>query len=153
MQYFTNKSATRLFFFFKMFKIWCKFQKFTREVQKYFQFWIKLYLSRLCQTLTFTEREYLSAGVNTLTNSLKISDATKTKFFELKLFQSDQKIRQSDCRKDLSSLLDHLTCWPSVNVLTQGFLGFKKPHFLESIMSSINQLWGASFFQNLQSLM
>ena len=45
----------------------------------------------LRQTFAFTEREYLSLGVNMLTNSLKISDTTKTEFFELISFQSDQK--------------------------------------------------------------
>ena len=45
----------------------------------------------LRQTLAFTETEYLSSGVNMLTNSLKISDTTKTEFFELISFQSDQK--------------------------------------------------------------
>ena len=38
------------------------------------------------------EREYLSLEVNTLTNSLKISDTTKTALFGLKFFQSDQTI-------------------------------------------------------------
>ena len=35
----------------------------------------------------FTEREYLSTQVNTLTNSLKISDTTKKEFSQLKIFQ------------------------------------------------------------------
>ena len=41
---------------------------------------------------TDREREYLSLEVNTLTNSLKISDTTKTALFGLKFFQSDQTI-------------------------------------------------------------
>ena len=44
-----------------------------------------------------------------LTNSLKISDATKTEFFELKFFQSDQKISQNNYGGDLSSVSDPLT--------------------------------------------
>ena len=44
------------------------------------------------QTKRQTEREYLSLEVNMLTNSLKISDTTKTAFFGLKFFQSDQTI-------------------------------------------------------------
>ena len=40
----------------------------------------------------FTETEYLSSGVNMLTNSLKISDTTKTEVLELISFQSYQKI-------------------------------------------------------------
>ena len=34
----------------------------------------------------------MSSGVHKLSTSLKISDTTKREFFELKLFQSDQKI-------------------------------------------------------------
>ena len=45
-----------------------------------------------------------------LANSLKISDNTKTKFFELIFFQSDQKISKRDCRADLTTLSDPLTC-------------------------------------------
>ena len=44
------------------------------------------------QTKRQTEREYLSLEVNMLTNSLKISDTTKTALFGLKFFQSDQTI-------------------------------------------------------------
>ena len=44
------------------------------------------------QTKRQTEREYLPLEVNMLTNSLKISDTTKTAFFGLKFFQSDQTI-------------------------------------------------------------
>ena len=40
----------------------------------------------------FYWRTYLWSGVNMLTNSLKISYTTKTKFFELTTFQNKQKI-------------------------------------------------------------
>ena len=63
------------------------------------------------------------SGVNMLTNSLKISDTTKTEFSELISFRSDQKIWQKYCGADLSSLSDSLTCWLSISVLTRGFLG------------------------------
>ena len=56
-----------------------------------------------------TKKEYLSLGVNMLTNSLKISDITEKEFLELISFQSDQKKWQKYCRADLSSLLDTLT--------------------------------------------
>ena len=46
----------------------------------------------LRQTLAFTETEYLPLGVNMLTNSLKISDTTETKFSDHISLQSDQKI-------------------------------------------------------------
>ena len=39
----------------------------------------------------FSRETILFISVNKLTNSLKISDTTKTEFFELISFQSDQK--------------------------------------------------------------
>ena len=44
------------------------------------------------------------------TNSLKISDTTKTKLFELIFSQGNQKILQKYCRADLSSVLVPLIC-------------------------------------------
>ena len=47
-----------------------------------------------------------------LTNSLKISDTTKTEFIELIFFWSDQKIWQKYCREELGSVLEtyHVDC-------------------------------------------
>ena len=67
--------------------------------------------------------EYLSSGVNMLTNTLKISDTTKTEFLELKFFQIDKKILQNFYGKDFSSVSDILTCWLSISALTRDFLG------------------------------
>ena len=46
------------------------------------------------ETIAFelVEREYLSLGVNMLTNSLKISDTSKKEFLELIFLESAQKI-------------------------------------------------------------
>ena len=74
-------------------------------------------------TLAFTEWKHFSLGVNMLTNSLRISDATKIEFFALNVFQIHKKIWQTWCRTDLSNLLDLLTRWLSISVLTRGFLG------------------------------
>ena len=65
----------------------------------------------------------MSSSVNLLTNSLKISVTTKTEFFKLIFFQGAQKMAQKDCRADLSSVLDPLTCWLPISVLIRGFLG------------------------------
>ena len=54
-------------------------------------------------------REYLSLGVNMLTNSFKIWDTTEKEFFELKFFQNDRKIWKNYCREDFSSVSDSLT--------------------------------------------
>ena len=45
-----------------------------------------------------------------LTNSLKISDTTKTEFSELTFFENDQEISQKYSRVDLSSVSNRLTC-------------------------------------------
>ena len=45
-----------------------------------------------------------------LTNSLKISDTTKTDFLEMIFFQSDQEVGQKYCCADLYYLSDPLTC-------------------------------------------
>ena len=57
-----------------------------------------------------------------LRNSLKIPYNTKTEFFELIFYQSDPKIWQKDCREDLSSVLEPLTCLLPISVLRRGFL-------------------------------
>ena len=58
-----------------------------------------------------------------LTNSLKISDTTKTEFFVLIFFLNDKKIWQKYFRAYLSSVPDPLTCCLSISVITRGFLG------------------------------
>ena len=71
----------------------------------------------------FFEREYLSSGVNMLKKSLKNLYTTKTEFLERIFFQSDKKVWQNYYCADWGSLLDPLTCWLSISVLTRGFFG------------------------------
>ena len=73
--------------------------------------------------LLIAEREYLSSGVNMLTNILKIIDTTKTLFFDLIYFESDQKIWQKICREDLSSVSDLLTSWLSISLVDRELFG------------------------------
>ena len=77
----------------------------------------------LCCGLAFTEREYLSSGVNDSTSTLKISYTTKTEFFELSFLESDHKIWQIYHPADRSSFSVPFTCSMSISVLTRGFLG------------------------------
>ena len=58
-----------------------------------------------------------------LTKSLKISDTTKSKFFEQIFFHTDQKIGQIYGHVDLGSVSDPLPCSMPISVLTRGFLG------------------------------
>ena len=69
-----------------------------------------MHLNWLRETVTFTETEYVSLRDNMLLNSVKISVTTKTEFFELNFFHSDQKILQNHCRSHFSTALDPLTC-------------------------------------------
>ena len=89
-----------------------------KKLSKYFLIWRELHLNWFRQTLDFTERQYFSWGVNMLTNCLKILDTTELDLFELIYFLNDQKIWQENCRADLSSFSDHLTCYVSKSVLT-----------------------------------
>ena len=61
-----------------------------------------------------------------LTNILKILDTIKKDILELIFFRIDQKIWKKFWRLDLCSLWDPLhplTCWLSLSVLREGFLG------------------------------
>ena len=65
-----------------------------KKIQKIF-FHLEIYAFELVALKTpLTDREYLSSGVNMLTNSLKISDITKTEFLKLVSFQTDPKMWQ-----------------------------------------------------------
>ena len=58
-----------------------------------------------------------------LTNTLKILDTFKTKFFARIYLMNDKKISQKYFRADVRCVSDPLTCWLCICVLTQGFLG------------------------------
>ena len=60
-----------------------------KKFEIFFLIWRYLDLNWLRETLVFTERQYLSSGVNMLTNSLKISDTTKNEFFEMIFFLNE----------------------------------------------------------------
>ena len=66
--------------------------------------------------------EYLSSGVNVLTNNLKISDVTKADFLQLNLSQIHRKRGKKWCRFDFSSVSNPLTRWLPNGVLNQDLL-------------------------------
>ena len=91
-----NKTHLRLIFFFKVFQILYRFCKQGTNFRKNFQFgdnciWIG------CVKHSLLLREYLSLGVNMITNSLQISYTTKTEVFEVIFFQSDWNIEEKYC--------------------------------------------------------
>ena len=68
-----------------------------RETQKkiqqiFFDFEIIAFELVALNNLAFTEREYLSSGLNLLTNRLKISETSKNEFLELTFFHRVKKI-------------------------------------------------------------
>ena len=87
-----------------------------------------------------------------LTNSLKILHTTKKEFFDLIFFQSHQKIWQKYCREDLCSVLEPLTCWMPISVLTQVFLGISVTLLFPAYISEANNLWSSSFFRKYSKL-
>ena len=60
--------------------------------QIFFDFEIIAFELVALNNLAFTEREYLSSGLNLLTNRLKISETSKNKFLELTFFHRVKKI-------------------------------------------------------------
>ena len=83
----------------------------------------KIFFNLEIISFDYAERKHLPSGVNMLTKNPNISDTTKLEFSKLISFQSNQKISQKYWRLDLSSLSVPLTCWPSISVLTAGFVG------------------------------
>ena len=67
-------------------------------------------------------REYLSSGVNVLTNIKKISDTTQANFFQLNLSQIRGKRGKESCRGDFSSASNPLKRWLANGVLKQDLL-------------------------------
>ena len=99
---FENKSAVRVIFKFKMFKIWCRFPKCCKKFKKYFCFlnnciWISY------QKFSLLQRERFSSSINVLTNNPKVPDITKRDIFQ-------------------SNFRHLLWCWLSKGVLKTGFL-------------------------------
>ena len=103
----------------------CKFHPQLRNTiknwQKVFRFWDKV-VWNCCQKICILRREYLSSGVNVLTNSVKISDVTKAAFFQLNIFRILGKREKSWCRVDFSSVSNPLTRWLPNGVLKQDLL-------------------------------
>ena len=102
---FRNKWLLRIILFPKVFKVLWGFWKWRKKLENLFSFEDNcIWIGCVKHSLLLREREYLSSVVNMLRNSLKISDTTKTKFFELIFFQSHQKIWQNYCCAALTSV-------------------------------------------------
>ena len=104
---------------FKMFKIWCTFQKWRKKFSKSF-FFLDNFISIGCGKFSVVWRKYLSSAISLITNSPKISDITKRDIFQLHFPHSNEKIWSKCCRVDFSSLSNTLACWLSRGVLKRG---------------------------------
>ena len=85
-----------------------------KKIENIFSILKKVAFELVAWNIHFYRERILVIGTQYIKNSLKISDTTNTKFFELKFFQSDQKRWENYCRADFSSVLDRLTCWLSM---------------------------------------
>ena len=70
----------------------------------------------------YSDGNTLSSGVNVLTNSLKISDATKEDIFQLNLCRIGGKIGKWRCRAEFTSVSNPLKRWLPNVVLKQDLL-------------------------------
>ena len=81
----------RLIFISKCSKYYVDFGNLEKNWEDVLSFWENcIWIGCVKHSLLPTEKDL--SGVHKLSNSLKNSDTTKTEFFELKIFQSDQKI-------------------------------------------------------------
>ena len=87
----------------KMFKIWCGFQKWSRKFRNIFSF-LDNFIWIGCVKFSLLPREYLSSAVNVLTQSHKISGVTKRNFSQLCVPHSNGKIRWKLHQADFSSV-------------------------------------------------
>ena len=75
-----------------------------------------------CRKICILRREYLSSGVNVLTNSLKIPAVAKGDFFQINLFRIHGKIEKYLRRADFSSVSNPLTRCLPIGVVKQDLL-------------------------------
>ena len=87
--YFREYISFEGLFFFKMLKIWSRYQKFDLDIRLFICF-SDICIGIGCIKLSLLTRKYLSSVVNLLTNSPKIFYITKTDFSRLNLTHNDQ---------------------------------------------------------------
>ena len=104
-----DTSVLRVILFLKMFKFNVNIRNGEKNRGKVLYFWDNcIWIG--CIKLSLFRREYLSSGVNLLTNSLKIFHSTKRDFFQLNYVHSDQWIWERCRRPDCNSVCAHLPC-------------------------------------------
>ena len=105
---FRNKIAMRIIFFFKMFKMWCRFQKWTKKSEKTVRFKDNcIWMGDDIFTQSWTG--YLSLAVNVLRNTPKNLDITKGDIFKMRVSHGDEKIWSKCSDADFTRVWDPLT--------------------------------------------
>ena len=94
-----------------------------------------------CGKFSLLLREYLPSDVRVLTNSLNISDLTKSKFFQLNLSKINRAVVQKWWLADFGSVWEPLTRWLRKGCLKKDFLNIKVAFF-----------FGDNTFQNTQAM-
>ena len=118
---FRNALAMTIMFFFKMFEIWCRFQKSNKKLRKRFSFFRYLHFNWELLILLIFNRYFASAG-NVSTNTPKISPNTRRDIFRINFPQNDEK-RWKKCSDGcFESIWDTFTCWLSKRFLKRRFL-------------------------------
>ena len=84
-----NTKSMTVIFYFKLFKIYCRFQKSRKKLRKRFCFWdncISIGIVKLC----LLRKQYFSSAANVLTGSPKICHVNNIDVLELNWVGSDQ---------------------------------------------------------------
>ena len=110
-----------IIFFFKMFKIWYRFQKWKKTMRKNSSFSRQLHLNRGEEIHAIPNRIFV-IGSQCVTKHPKISHITKGDIFKIKVPQSDEKIWWKCSHEGFASVWDPLTRWLSKGVIEPCFL-------------------------------
>ena len=116
-----NTLAMTIILFFKMFKIWRRFQKWIKKLRKMFCFWDNCIWIGSCK-FSQSWTGYLPPAVNLLRNTTKTSPNTRGHIFQINFPQNDEKTWQKCSHGDFASISDVFTCWLSKRVLKRRFL-------------------------------
>ena len=141
---FETTKGLRVTFFFKMFKIWVRFEKCRKRRRKSLFFWDNCILICVVK-LSLLRTEYFSLAANVLRSCPKNWQPNKRDFFQLNLFSSDQLIWLKWCDAHFNSAWARFACCLSRGPPKRDFLDVYPTTFSESVISEIQNLRRSSF--------
>ena len=116
-----NTLAMTIIFYFKIFQVWCRFQKWYKNSEKVFGFSENCIWNgsgKFSQSWT----SYLQSAVNVLTNQPKISRTTREYIFKINFPQNDGNSWKKFSHGDFASFWDTFRCRLSKGVPKRLFL-------------------------------